>query len=84
MNYSLNTNAPDVLDWFKGKLQGYRYEHVKMPDGHVADFFISADGKKIVDARRRSEQIVHGIEKLTPLSELAGRPRIRERRLLVP
>ncbi len=24
MNYTLNTNAPDVLEWYKGKLHGFR------------------------------------------------------------
>jgi hypothetical protein len=49
MNYSLNTNASGVLDWYKVKLRGFRYEHVKMPDGHVGDFFVSNDGKHVVE-----------------------------------
>jgi len=49
MNYTLNTNAPDVLAWYKGKLHGFRYEHVKLPDGHNFDAFVSNDGKQIVE-----------------------------------
>jgi hypothetical protein len=52
MNYSLNTNAPDVLRWYKGKLRGFRYEHVKLPDGHNFDAFVSNDGKQIVECTR--------------------------------
>jgi hypothetical protein len=49
MNYTLNTNASGVLDWYKGKLRGFRYEHVKFPDFHEADIFVSNDGKQVVE-----------------------------------
>ncbi len=35
MNDTLDTDAPDVLGWYKTKLRGFRYEHVKLPDGHT-------------------------------------------------
>ncbi|MBD5654038.1 MAG: hypothetical protein IAI50_02515 [Candidatus Eremiobacteraeota bacterium] len=49
MNYTLNTDAPDVLGWYKTKLRGFRYEHVKLPDGHTFEAFVSNDGKQIVE-----------------------------------
>jgi hypothetical protein len=61
MNYTLNTNAPDVLGWYKGKLRGFRYEHVNLPDGHNFEAFVierrQANRRNISGDRRRKSQV---------------------------